>query len=985
MYLKEIVTNGFKSFAEKMTISLDGKTTCIVGPNGSGKSNIVDAVRWVLGEQSVKSLRGEGSMSDVIFAGSDSRKPKTAASVELIFDNSDKYLNIEYTEVSVKRRVFRSGENEYFLNNDRCRLKDIISLFLDSGIGRASFNIIGQGEVQQILSDSKDDRRMIFEEAAGILKYKKRKEEALRKLDRTHQAMERIEDIILELERQLKPLEEQSKKAQEYLTTKERLEALEISLLAYDIYQYSHEEELLQTTKKTISKEITELLGNTNIVSSDELKEKNTLLTLEKELAFSQRELLTTTEEVATLEGQRNVLKAQRQEQDDNTKVEQLRKLHTERASLTKEVALLEQDIEILNQEWITKKETNQIKDNELHRQKLDKKQLEQEYSRLDREILSHKHKIDLLKGEEERGSHLPYAIQQILKEQSLQGIYNILGKVVTTKDDYARALDVALMSSKNFVIVKDEQSAQEAIRYLKNQKLGRATFFPLTVIKSRSLAMDVQKKLQNLPGYVGILADLVKYDDIYRSIIYNQLGLVIVAEDMDSALAISRHIDRRYKIITLAGDVINVGGSMTGGALLKGNSSILLRQEIEACTTTINSLQIEQKMVINDLEELATKAMELEDKNFTLMKEIGLLEQQLLGKKEELATKKKIITTLHETIANLEGSEDLLDQKEQQLIELFYQKSTYKEKLEHKISSLHMEIQKTKEVIESIEADHKYKNNLLRKKEEQQKELEIKLSRLDIQLNTLLDTLTSDYSITYDKARQDYPLEMEIEEARKKVENDKANIKRLGMVNLAAIEEYERISTRYEFLLHQKEDLTKAETTLLEIMDEMDEVMKEEFLKTFEEIRAEFQKVFIELFHGGHADLKLTAPLELLTTGIEIVASPPGKKLSTINLLSGGEKTLTAISLLFAILNVRTVPFCIFDEVEAALDEANVDQFGQYLNHYKNKTQFLIITHKKKTMEYADTLYGITMQESGVSKLVSVKLTNKLEVLGEI
>ena len=981
MYLKEIVTNGFKSFADKMEIKLDDEVTCIVGPNGSGKSNIVDAIRWVLGEQSVKNLRGDGGMSDVIFAGSESRKSKNVASVELIFDNSDHYLKIDYSEVSIKRRVYRSGENEYFINNNKARLKDIVNLFLDSGVGKESFNIISQGEVSKIISESTDDRRVVFEEAAGILKYKKRKEEALRKLDKTNDALDRVEDIIKELEVQVEPLKEQSEKAREYKTLKEELENLEIALIAYDIYNLSTNEEILKKEKEELDKEIIDLESTINKDSGVSLKKKTDLLNLEKDLEFTQKELLNKTEEIGKLNVKLNILKEQRKNKDLSKSEEELRALIDEKAKINKEISVLEEEINIINSDITNMNDDINASKNNLKGLKLTLKNYEQTGSKLDRDILTNKHKVELLRLEAERGNNLPNTIKKILENDKLQGIYDIIGNVIKTKDEYVRCLDVAISSSKNFVIVKDEESAKETIRYLKNNNLGRATFFPINVIKKRYIDDNTKHLLETLEGYIGVLADLVTTDKEYKNIIYNQLGLVIIAEDLDAALRISKKIDRRYKVITLAGDVINVGGSMTGGTNYKGRSAVMINQEITNYNNIIKSLEESNKKVTLDINNTKDSIRKLEDKIYLKEKDLKLLIDEVTNKNHNLLNNRDLLSSISDNIDNLSSNENTLDTKEEDLVNRFYDLSSFKEKLELKITTLKKDIKSLKDEIEEDEDKNKYKNNLIRKAEDKRNSLELKLKEIDVKLDNLLNTLSSEYSITYEKARKDYELELEEKEARSKVSNYKARIKSLGMVNLAAIDEYERVNTRYMFLLHQKEDLTKAIATLLEIMNEMDEVMKEEFLKTFESIRKEFKDVFRALFHGGEADLKLTTD-DILTTGIEIVACPPGKKLTTISLLSGGEKTLTAISLLFAIINVRTVPFCIFDEVEAALDEANVMEFGKYLANYKHKTQFLIITHKKKTMEYADTLYGITMQESGVSKLVSVKLTNNEELI---
>ena len=981
MYLKEIVTNGFKSFADKMEIKLDDEVTCIVGPNGSGKSNIVDAIRWVLGEQSVKNLRGDGGMSDVIFTGSDSRKPKNAASVELIFDNSDHYLKIDYSEVSVKRRIYRSGENEYFINNNKCRLKDIVDLFLDSGVGKESFNIISQGEVDKILSESKDDRRLVFEEAAGILKYKKRKEEALRRLAKTNEAMDRVEDIIGELEHQVKPLKEQSERAIEYKNTKEKLESLEIALIAYDIYNLSSEEEILKNEQSTLTKEIIDLKNNNNIDDGKYLKNKTELLTKEKDIDFIQKELLNKTEELGKLNTELNVLKAQRKNKNNKDNAKELANLIENKASLKKEINILNEKISALEEEIKHLEEDKATYTNNINGLKLMVKNYEQTYSKRERDILTNKHKIELLKLEEGRGNNLPISVKKILESKTLNGIHNIIGNIIDTKEEYLKALEIAVSSSKNFIITEDEESAKEAIRYLKNNNLGRATFFPLNVITRRYIDSDTKSILTNLDGFIGVLADLIKVDDKYKKIIYNQLGQVLVAEDIDSAVRISKKVNRKYKVITLAGDVINVGGSLSGGAAYKGRSRVMIMQEINNSTNIITSLEESNKKIILDIDNTKKDINSIEDKLYNIERELKIKVEDITNKNKELITLKNSIEDISNNISNLESDDTSLDKKEETLINRYYETSSYKEKLELKLEALKKEVVILKDKIAKEEEESKYKNSLIRRKEDEVNEILVKLSRIDVKLDNLLDSLNSDYSITYEKARNDYPLELDESDARRKVNNYKATIKNLGMVNLNAIEEYERVSTRYEFLLHQKEDLEKAEATLFEIMEEMDSVMKSEFLKTFNAINEEFKKVFRELFKGGVAELKLTDE-DILTTGIEIKACPPGKKLTTISLLSGGEKTLTAISLLFAIINVRTVPFCIFDEVEAALDEANVIEFGKYLSNYRDKTQFLIITHKKKTMEYADTLYGITMQESGVSKLVSVKLTNNEELI---
>lgn len=984
MYLKEIVTTGFKSFADKLDIKLDDKITCIVGPNGSGKSNVVDAVRWVLGEQSVKSLRGEGSMSDVIFSGSKSRNPLNVASVELVFDNTDHYINVPYTEISIKRKVYRTGENEYYLNGEKCRLKDVTNLLLDTGMGKESFNIISQGEVEKILSNSPSDRRVIFEEAAGILKYKRRKEEALRKLDRTHNNLDRVNDIITELELQVGPLKEQSEKATEYLENKKGLDNYEVALLAYDIENYNQQLEQAKQKKEKIDKEIVTLSNESSSADISALEDNTKLEKLEQERTSLNNNLLKVTEEVEKINGEKNLLKERsKTNKEEEVLKETIRTTLEKKGQIEKSISLLTEEINSINQDKKSKEEKYAELEKQISTAKNKRNYLMSNYSKMDQDLISLGHKISSLRMEIEQSSDLPNSVRSVLKDTFLQGIHNTIGNIITTEDTYLRALNVGISSNKNFVITSDEESAKKAINYLKDNHLGRATFFPLTVIKPRFVDSETLNQIRNNSDFIAVLSDLLTYNKKYQNIIENQFGTTIISKDLDSANRLSKLIRNRYKIITLDGDVINVGGSMTGGSLNKTKSVITTKQELKYQEEKEHTLKNEIVSLKNELSEINNVISKLEEENYLKEKEKISISELLNSKNIDLSRVKQEYESVKKEWENLEAiSNNSVSEKEQELIKLFHEKSSLKEQLQLKLKNITKEIDELKVKIEETQATYKLKNSTLRNLEKSSRELEISINRLDVKIDNMLNILSEDYELTFERAKNDYSLDIEPEEARVKVNTYRNNIKRIGMVNLGAIEEYERVNTRYSFLTNQREDLYKAESTLLEIMNEMDEVMEEEFKNTFMAIQIEFQKVFKELFNGGQASLKLTDPSNMLTTGVEIVASPPGKKLTTISLLSGGEKTLTAISLLFAILNVRSVPFCLFDEVEAALDEANVAGFGTYLNHYRDKTQFLIITHKKKTMEYANTLYGITMQESGVSKLVSVKLEDHMEVV---
>lgn len=980
MYLKEIEANGFKSFADKFKISLDDNITCIVGPNGSGKSNVVDAVRWVLGEQSVKSLRGDGSMSDVIFSGSKSRNPLNVASVSLTFDNSDHYLNIPYEEVAVKRRVYRTGENEYFLNGEKCRLKDITDLFLDSGIGRESFNIISQGEVQRILSNSPFDRRVILEEAAGVLKYKKRKEEAIRKLDRTHDNLSRVSDILAELEIQVEPLREQSKKAKEYLDQKEKLEQIEVALIAYEVDLMN---EKYQSAKKKIEELHNEIVLLRNQTSDTRIdSSKVELMHLEEEIAKLNKELLDITKQEERLNGEKKILKERSTYQAEDSKVhDKIASLTEARLSLSSSLEVLENNLKIAK-ETLQEKLSNQNKEQGNFSHLTEKKEiLERELSQKTREETILEHKIDVLASSIENGDNLPSSVKQILSNPRLMGIYQVIGNLFTVDMKYARAIDIALGGSKQFLVVENEIAAKNAISYLKENRLGRATFFPLNVIKPKGIDYETQELLKREEGFIDVASSLISYDEKFRNIMLNQLGNVIVVKDIDVANSISKKIKERYKIVTLEGEVIHVGGSISGGLYQSNRSMITDQLELDK----LKRLQKENRDAISEigdhLKEIETEKEEQEEKLYQKRSEVFQCQDEVARLEDVLQkTKEQLETTTRDLESFQAVSDSSLNKEEEKLMTSYYDVVKQKEMITATLKQKQKEKDHLQDVILELEGKQRVNNTNLRNKENEVKELEIEVTKMDVKLDHYLNTLNEEYELSFEKAKNHYVLELDPEEARSKVSLYRSNIKRLGMVNLASIEEFERVNTRYEFLLKQRDDLLEAKDTLLEIIHEMDGVMKEEFKTTFQAVNQEFKAVFKQLFRGGDASLKLTDPNNLLETGIEIVASPPGKKLTSISLLSGGEKTLTAISLLFAILNVRTVPFCLFDEVEAALDEANVDQFGKYLEHYKEKTQFLLITHKKKTMEYAHTLYGITMQESGVSKLVSVRFDDTKE-----
>ena len=979
MYLKEIQTSGFKSFADKLTISLDNRTTCIVGPNGSGKSNIVDAVRWVLGEQSVKSLRGDSGMTDVIFAGSKSRSPLNVASVTLTFDNSDNYLNIPYNEVSVKRRVYRTGENEYFLNGDKCRLKDITDLFIDSGIGKSSFNIISQGEIDKILSNSSVDRRSIFEEAAGVLKYKKRKEEALHKLEKTKDNMSRVQDIIAELEVQVEPLKEQKEAAEEYLTKKEKLENVEVALLAYEIENINNNYLKSKDRRDELAQEIFNTSVNSNSFDTDIINKRNELSKLDEEINEYHEKLLTLTKEEEQLNGEKALIQERSKYNATDQKVhDNISILKENKLQIENDIYLRNKDLDDLNKTLNNKNKDIKELDDQLTSKKNKYTNLVNEYNYKRRDLIDINQKIEITTNNIENGNSLSTGVKSILNNPRLRGIHDVLGNLIESDEEYVKALEVVLSNSKQNIVVDNEESAKEAIAYLKDNNLGRVTFLPLNVIKARGIDPDILSNIKDDAGFIDSFINLVKYDQKYHNIVSNNLGNIIVSKDIDAATRISRRINNKYRIVTLDGDLFNIGGSITGGSLKYSKSIISYKQELEE----LKQQKEDVSKLINDYETSISESSKeielLEDKVYQEKSSLYSIDEQIKNVNNLLLVLNDRLSSTNTDLNSLEHVVDSsLDEEENRIIEKYYEVSRMKSEIEKNLELSNKKREELYNIIEEVTAQSKINSSLNSKLEKELKDLEISISKMEVKLDNYLNTLNEDYELTYEKAKDNYKLDIEVDEARKLVNTLKNDIKRLGMVNLAAIDEYKRVSERYEFLTNQRNDLLNAKETLLEIIGEMDSVMEYEFKKSFKAIDEEFRRVFKELFKGGDANIKLVDPSNVLESDIMINASPPGKKLKAITLLSGGEKTLTAISLIFAILNVRTVPFCLFDEIEAALDEANVETFGNYLKHYKDRTQFLLITHKKKTMEFADTLYGVTMQESGVSKLVSVKLDN--------
>ncbi|WP_078595545.1 chromosome segregation protein SMC [Evansella clarkii] len=1187
MFLKRLDLVGFKSFADRIAIDFVPGVTAVVGPNGSGKSNISDAIRWVLGEQSAKNLRGS-KMEDIIFSGSDSRKPLNMAEITLVLDNEDHHLSIDYSEVAVTRRVYRSGDSEYLINKQPCRLKDIIDLFMDSGLGKEAFSIIGQGRVEEILSSKSEERRMIFEEAAGVLKYKKRKLASEKKLNDTQDNLNRVKDILFELESQVEPLKEQASAAKEYLAKKAELKEYEVGVLVKEIEdfheQWTNEKKECETLQQKEN-------GLQTTVKQQEAKAerlRSDMQAIDDSVNELQEILLSTSEELEKQEGQKEVWKERKknfaqnkeqfiQEMEDLKKqkitlkekleiqeealkkyrekanatssllkekqsvLEELEKNTAERleqlkgdyiewlngqASARNEMRYLQEQVAKLedkqarldtdNKELLSKREDFQDKLTDLHALWEEQKQLiniklqeyeqkkrafekgENEYSKKEtllyeamRHLQQLKSRKEVLEEMQNEYSGFFHGVKELLKERDMEftGIKGAVAELIDVDKKHQTALDIALGAAQQHVVVDNEQTGRKAIQFLKQRRLGRATLLPMDVIKPRSVPPHDLQGAMNQPGFIGVAKDLISYSPEYENVLSHLLGHILIAEDMKSAGSIAGALRYRYRIVTLEGDVINPGGAMTGGSIKQKQSQILGRQnELENVTRKLDKLEgethklqkevseikenlanlqtemkkiqregdqireeersrksavhelelsaenINERLKLYDLEkreftselrekkerikELQALAEEAEVKTESLNKEIELLSKQeeedktsretvseevtemkiLLAKEnEQLIYAQENYSRLKQDFDTVSGT---LSSKESDFILLEKEMSSQTENvdsLESIITKRRQEKDQTIKLISkrrserlSLQQEHDDLERELKENKRQLKflssvlhETEVKVNRLDVELDNRLNKLQGEYELSYDGAKNDFPLPVPLEEARKKVKLIKMSIEELGTVNTGAIEEYERVKDRYEFLLKQKEDLEEAKNTLHQIISEMDEEMTRRFKETFEQIQSHFHVVFKKLFGGGQADLKLTDPENLLTTGVDIVAQPPGKKLQNLALLSGGERALTAIALLFAILKVRPVPFCVLDEVEAALDEANVARFAQYLKAFSAETQFIVVTHRKGTMEEADVLYGVTMQESGVSKLMSVRLEESEELVG--
>ena len=1158
MRLKKLELQGFKSFADKTEIIvLDGVTT-IVGPNGSGKSNISDAVRWVLGEQSVKNLRGQ-KMEDVIFAGTQARKKVGFAEVSLYLDNSDESLPVEFKEVVVTRRVYRSGESNYLLNGAECRLKDIQELFMDTGVGKDGYSIISQGKIDEILSTKSEERRHIFEEASGIVKYKTRKDEAVKKLANTDSTLARVNDVIVEIENNLEPLEKKCEVAKKYLELKDKLKVLDVRIFIQSLNQNAEAlckiDDVIETFTNDISKE--EAISAELEKSKMNLKERLAEVTLkieETQSKFyeteSENQKLSSKIEIsrASIENaNENIERLNVEIKEDFEKINLLKEdiekrlkkkesLEENKKKFENELSLKQEELEnvmstlderaeqitaIKDEIDLKREEAYELKMNsssieatiEANNSQIEEKEKildknitandsvtttkEELTSNLNNEILSNERKLNqevmtlkskynyLTNLENENEGYYKSVKESLLyaKKNNMQNVYGTVASLISTEEKYEYAVEIALGGYMQNVVVNDEQTAKKIISYLKENSLGRVTFLPINTIKK--VDNSIKDKARKLDGYIGMASEIVKYDSKFKDVILLSLGSTIVVDTVDNAILMSKKLKNMARIVTLTGELFSATGSITGGKNSHSSAGLLGRKEkIEKLKEIISNKEKEYSSLNNGVRELNIQIEEAKKENNKIVEEkssyqieIATLKEKLLNiereekkvllakenaklaidslkeqnetlrenieennkKVEELEKKinenqeivdeysrfnkekSEMVSNLHEDIANLKVSISSFDESSGSIDEMKDKLSqdiqNFEEGIERKKSSItNFETSKKdaeeeiKNLTESIKEKQNFKldfANILNslkdtKKEVEQKQetLEVKVLdglrkidklkderakvqarklKFDIEIENLKNKMWDDYEITISVAKEmieSLPVDDSDEKTIvKNAEKIRKEIKDLGEVSVGAIEEYKSTKERYDFISNQKADLEETKKKLENLINNMTSIMKQQFEKQFKLINENFNETFKELFGGGKAELKLEDESNVLSSGIEIEVQPPGKKLQSMMLLSGGERALTATALLFAILKLKAPPFCILDEIEAALDDVNVHRFAEYIKKYSKNTQFIVITHRKGTMEVASSTYGVTMQEYGISKVVSMKM----------
>lgn len=971
MFLKRIEIQGFKSFADKTIITFESDVIGIVGPNGCGKSNINDAIRWVLGEQSVKSLRGS-SMSDVIFSGSDTRKAVNMAEVTLVFDNSRHFFHVDYEEVEITRRLHRSTqEGEYLMNKTPCRLKDIQNLIMDTGLGRDSLSIISQGTISGFAEAKPEDRRALFEEAAGVAKYKKRKVESLSKLNRMQENLDRVEDIIVELERQVAPLKRQAKKAEIYLEKKEELEKIEISVLVDEIENLNFKIE--DCRKRAFEVESKKVMHETTIAvqenKNNELKQE--MSAIDREVNQLQESFMKIMNEIQGLDARK-------------TEIDEKRKYALAFANAEERSKELRSMIDEANYEFHDRKKRYSELETDL---KLNQQKVESLSSEYQLQSSKCNEQIGYLNNLKNRRSVLENLVRQPFNHQqgvkaiidakdSIHGVVGAVSQILKPHDSYEIAITNAIGGALYHIVCEDETAARHAITYLKKNESGRATFLPLTVLKERGIFKEHEIIAKSMVGYLGCANEFVDCEENFAIVKNSLLGNVILCDNLINANELARALKYNYKIITLDGDVVHKGGSMSGGKVKDTYSPLTLQKELEQIIVKIEK----QEVFVNQLKD---DVINLESKREMTSSQVVQLRIDMATLQPVVDAKKAKVDRLRAEFEELNPNQILEDETMNEDT-LVVQLSSAYSKRDAITSEIKMKRERRMSAgSESERIDSQIRNlrrecNALLASE---RECELERVKDETKLENAMNRLSGSYEMTFEFALG-LKLDTDMEEARKRVVELRQEIAGLGNVNLDAPKEYEEVSGRFEFLTKQKADLLLARDKILEAIDEMDGVMVKQFKEMFDKINAELNDVFRTLFGGGRAALILVDPNDILNTGIDIDVQPPGKNIQNIKLFSGGEKSLIAICVLFAILKARTMPLCIFDEVEAALDQANVERFAKYISHFRGESQFIVVTHRPGTMAQCDALYGVTMKQNGVSTLLKVQLQEALSII---
>ena len=973
MFLKRIELQGFKSFADKTVIQFDQDITGIVGPNGCGKSNVNDAIRWVLGEQSVKSLRSGTNMSDIIFSGSEYRKPVNMARVTLVFDNSTRVFDSDFDEIEITRQILRANnEASYFINKTPCRLKDINDLVMDTGLGKDSLSIITQGNISSFADAKPEDRRSLFEEAAGVAKYKKRKKVSLSKLEQTKENLDRLQDILDELERQIGPLEKQAKKAEKYISLREKLSKIEISVLVEDIDQYN--EKINQ-----INKELFDIQAMHTSENAELLKQETRLENIRKEMYALDKQINELQGKYTKAMEENYQLERRKIEQDEKRKY--MLKVADKKARQKEIQAMLEEarfEYQDRHQRLMqTQQDLNNRRNivNDL-KTKISKAHYESDQANNILTQLQNRRQVleNMMKQ--------PFAHQQGVRsvmqaKNSLSGVYGVVSELLIAHADKALAVNAALGGSIYQIITKNEADARNAISFLKRNRSGRATFLPLSVCHPRKMNEQVITIASTSPGFLGFASECVDCKEIFDPVKERLLGNVIVVDTLQNANETAKRLRYAYKIVTLDGDIVHTGGSMTGGVTKNQSTPVTMRQELDTINSKIEGQKIKANSCLNETDILTQKLQKENDAIVTLQIELAKLENIYATKKAKYDS---ILAEYQELGVDIEENAELAQD------DLVVQMS----KMHAVLDSLSLEIQSLRQSrfdkgndAEQLENQIRLVRREMNSKQSQIHNYEMEIVKVKTQLENALNRLSTDYEMTYEYALTKKE-DVEIESAKEEVIQLRQAISRLGNVNLDAPNEYKEVKERFDFMTSQKEDLEKASQQILAAIDEMDKTMISQFTEMFNKINAELDGIFKAMFGGGRASLSMVDPDDVLNTGIDIDVQPPGKMVKNIQTFSGGEKALIAISVLFAILKARTMPLCIFDEVEAALDQANVERFARYLSHYRGQSQFIAVTHRPGTMEQCDTLYGVTMQKDGVSKVLKVQLKDAVHIAKE-